>query len=195
MLPTTPQAIASPKLNSPFAARYPAGGITSSLGSGRNEDSMAIKITIPGYPRSRNRSSSQWMKLSSIEAVLSDEGNEAGLAQRNLPRAGVVPLHEGEGLRAARADRDQEPAPRRELLDQGARDLGASRRDQDGIVGRVRAPPQRPVAVQHRHVRRTRLAHRLLGGAGQALDPFHREHRGGERAQQRGLVPRSRADL
>src|SRR5437870_6242150 len=135
------------------------------------------------------------MKLSSIEAVFSDKGNEAGLAQRNLPYAGVVPLDEGERLSAACPHRDQQATPGRELLDERPRDLGTSRRDQDGVVGRVGAPPQRPVAVQHRHVRRTRQAQRLLGGARQRLDPFHREDRGGERAQQRGLVPRSCADL
>src|SRR5437762_14288896 len=100
MLPTTPQAIASAKLISPLAARYPAGGITSSLGRGRNEDSTAIRTTIPGYPRSRKRSSSHWMKLSSIEAVLSDEGNEAGLAERDLPDSGIASLDEREDLSA-----------------------------------------------------------------------------------------------
>src|SRR5438876_10343388 len=88
------------------------------------------------------------MKLSSIEAVFSDEGNEAGLAQRNLPYAGVVPLDEGERLSAACPHRDQQATPGRELLDERPRDLGTSRRDQDGVVGRVGAPPQRPVAVR-----------------------------------------------
>src|SRR5256885_10610654 len=115
MPPATPQTIASTKFSSPFAARYPAGGITSSLGSGRNEDSMAIRITIPGYPRSRNRSSSHWMKLSSIEAVLSDEGNEASLAYGTLPYAGVVPFAEGEHLSAARTDLAQQATAGREL--------------------------------------------------------------------------------
>src|SRR5438128_4593406 len=72
------------------------------------------------------------MKLSSIEAVFSDKGNEAGLAQRNLPYAGVVPLDEGERLSAACPHRDQQATPGRELLDERPRDLGTSRRDQDG---------------------------------------------------------------
>ena len=46
--PKTPQATARTKLISPLATRYPAGGITSSLGSGKIEDSIAIRTTIPG---------------------------------------------------------------------------------------------------------------------------------------------------
>src|SRR5881398_1354798 len=56
--------------------------MTSSLGSGRTDDSTAIRTTIPGYPRSRNRSSSQWTKDSSIEAVFSEQGDESRRAER-----------------------------------------------------------------------------------------------------------------
>src|SRR5439155_1159976 len=110
---------------------------------------------------SRNRSSSHWMKLSSIEAVLSDEGNEAGLAQGNPLEAGVAPLDEGENLSASGAHRNQESASGRELLDERWGDLGAPRGYEDGIIGRVGAPPQGPVAVQHGHVRHARRPQRF----------------------------------
>src|SRR2546428_5235761 len=98
MLPSTPQATASAMFISPLAARYPAGGITSSLGSGRIDDSIAISTTMPGQPRSRKRSSNHRMKLSSIEAVLSDEGNEAGIAQGGAAQLSPHPLHPRQGL-------------------------------------------------------------------------------------------------
>src|SRR5438309_5368039 len=92
MLPSTPQAMARTRFISPFAARYPAGGITSSLGSGRIDDSTAIRTTMPGYPIPRNRSSSHWTNASSIEAVLSQQGDESRRAQGGAAYLGGGPL-------------------------------------------------------------------------------------------------------
>src|SRR5207249_11593200 len=144
---------------------------------------------------SRNRSSSHWMKLSSIEAVLSDEGNEAGLAQGNPLEAGVAPLDEGENLSASVAHRNQESASGRELLDERWGDLGAPRGYEDGIIARVGAPPQGPAAVQHGHVPHARLAQAQPSGARQRLHRTDRKHRSAQRPQQPTPVPGARAEL
>src|SRR2546423_14401363 len=104
MLPSTPHASAPTKSISPFATRYPAGGMTSSLGSGRIEDSTAMSTTIPGYPRSRNRSSSQCTNDSSIEAMLSEQGDEPSGAKRGVTKHDGLPeeLDQREGLGDAR---------------------------------------------------------------------------------------------
>src|SRR6056297_535155 len=52
MLPAIPAIITITRFISPFEARYPAGGITASLGKGKKEDSRNISETIPQYPRS-----------------------------------------------------------------------------------------------------------------------------------------------
>src|SRR5947207_13782593 len=85
MLPSTPQATTATALISPFATQYPAGGMTSSLGNGRTEDSTAMSATIPRYPRSSRPRSSQSMNCSTIEAVLPNQGHEPGVAQGGLP--------------------------------------------------------------------------------------------------------------
>ena len=46
-----PQAMTQGKLIRPWLARYPAGGITTSLGKGKNEDSRNIMAMMPQYPR------------------------------------------------------------------------------------------------------------------------------------------------
>src|SRR6266550_4832062 len=144
-LPSTPHATATTKFISPLAAQYPAGGITSSLGTGTIDDSSAISATIPAYPRLSRPSSSHWMKLSSIEAVLSDERHEARVAQRRGADAGVRPADQGKCLRTLGAQGDDHAAPRLELLDERRRHLGPSGGDQDGVEGRIRAPAQRSV--------------------------------------------------
>src|SRR2546430_2081004 len=165
MLPSTPHASATAKSISPLATRYPAGGMTSSLGSGRMDDSTAMRTTIPGYPRSRNRSSSQVTNDSSIEAVLSEQGDESRRAERRVTQRISRPdtLDQRERLGAAHAQRDQEAAPRCELLHERRRHVGTARGDEDGVVRRVRAPAQRPVAQQHRDVGDQGLAQRALG--------------------------------
>src|SRR5256714_2864856 len=197
MLPSTPHASATAKSISPFATRYPAGGMTSSLGSGSSDDSTAIRTTIPGYPRSRNRSSSQWTKDSSIEAVFSEQGDEARRAERGVAQlAGrLAALHQGERLGAAHAERDQQAASGRELLHQRGRYVGTPRGDEDRVVGRIGAPAERPVAQQHRDVADEGLAQRALGRERERLHPLHREHGRGERGEQRRLISRTGADF
>src|SRR5882724_11892058 len=173
MLPSTPHATATTKRISPLAARYPAGGMTSSLGSGKIDDSTAMRTTMPGYPIPRNRSNSHWMNASSIEAVFSQQGDEPRRAQggaadlrgRSLPH----PLDQREGLRAVLAQWDQEAAVWGKLLHERRRDLRATGGDQNRVVGRVRAPAQRPVAQQHRDVGYPGLAQRPLRRNGERL--------------------------
>jgi len=47
---------------SPLEARYPAGGITTSLGKGKKEDSRNISAIIPGYP--------QWATVCTIHVMI-----------------------------------------------------------------------------------------------------------------------------
>src|SRR2546428_505246 len=173
MLPSTPHATATTKLISPLAARYPAGGMTSSLGSGKIDDSTAMRTTMPGYPIPRNRSSNHWMNESSIEAVLSQQGDEPRRAQGGAAYLERGPLSHAldqrEGLRAVRPQWNQEATVRVELLHERRRDLRAAGGDQNRVVGRVRAPPQRPVAQQHRDVRDPGLAQGPLGRNGEGL--------------------------
>src|SRR5579859_3014418 len=137
-----PHRITSATFISPFAARYPAGGITSSLGGGKFDDSTAMSTMIPGYPRSRNRSSSHWMNDSSIDAVLPDQRDESRTAHVGMANAVRRPLDQGQHLRARAADRDQHPAPGGELRHQRGRHFRPPRRDHDRVVGRVRAPTE-----------------------------------------------------
>src|SRR5882672_4194137 len=146
-LPTTPHSSATAKLICPLAAQYPAGGITSSLGTGRIDDSIAMSAMIPGYPRSSSVLSSQSIDCSSIEAVLADERNEAGGTDRCRSDALGGAAHEGERLcPPLRSQRDDDATTGSELLDQGRWHLGPSRGDEDRVVGSVGAPPQRAVA-------------------------------------------------
>src|SRR5467141_3223610 len=158
MDPSTPHPTASRKSISPLAARYPAGGITNSLGSGMIDDSMAMSTMIPGYPRSRNRSSNQAMKCSSIEAVLPDQGNEARITEGGVLHARRRALDQGEHLGPFGAQGDQESTVRSELLEQRQRDCGPAGRHQHRIVGRIRAPPERAVPHEHRDVPDSGLA-------------------------------------
>src|ERR1041384_4496488 len=138
MLPNTPHATTATAFISPFATQYPAGGMTSSLGNGRTEDSTAMRATIPRYPRSSRPRSSQSINCSTIEAVLPNQGHEPGVAQWGLPDLFPQPLDEREGLRAVGADGHQQASPRGELLHQGRRDGGAARGDEDRVVRRSR---------------------------------------------------------
>jgi hypothetical protein len=56
-------------------------------------------------------------------------------------------LEQGESLAHAFQDGRDQPAPRRELLDQWRRDIGAGRRDADPVVRGVLGVPESPVAV------------------------------------------------
>src|SRR2546421_10528667 len=155
MLPSTPHASATRKSISPFATRYPAGGITSSLGSGRIDDSTAMSTTMPGYPIPRNRSSSHWMNASNIETVFSQQGDESRRTEgraAHFVATGSHPLDEREGLRALFAQGNQQAAVRCELLHQRRWDLRAARGNQNSIVGPEPAPPPRPVAQNHQTV-------------------------------------------
>src|SRR6267378_3989301 len=172
-LPTTPHSSATAKLICPLAAQYPAGGITSSLGTGRIDDSIAMSAMIPGYPRSSSVLSSQSIDCSSIEAVLADERNEAGGTDRCRSDALGGAAHEGERLcPPPRAPRDDDPTTRSELLDQGRWHLGPSRGDEDRVVRRISAPSQRPVADEHRDVADARGAQCGLRGFRQRAHPL-----------------------
>src|SRR5690242_3715423 len=184
MLPSTPHASATGKSISPFATRYPAGGMTSSLGRGRIDDSTAMRTTIPGYPRSRNRSSSQWTNDSSIDAVLPAQGDETGRTEGRATQLAPDALDQGEGLGAAHAQRNQQPASGGELLHERGRHVGTPRGDEDRVIRRVGAPAQRTVAQQHGDVGDPRLAQGALGGEGERLHSLHRKHGPGEGAEQ-----------
>src|SRR5438093_9226112 len=108
MLPTPPHSPTAPAPSSHSATQSPAGGMTSSLGNGRTEDSTAMSATIPRYPRSSRPRSSQSMNCSTIEAVLPNQGHEPGVAQGGLPDLDTEPLDEREGLRAVSADGHQQ---------------------------------------------------------------------------------------
>src|SRR5213592_3515302 len=85
--------------------------MTSSLGSGRIDDSTAMSTTMPGYPMPRNRSSSHWMNASNIEAVFSQQGDESRRTEgREAHFVATVshPLDEREGLRALLAQGNQQ---------------------------------------------------------------------------------------
>src|SRR2546427_11465229 len=114
--------------------------MTSSLGSGKIDDSTAMRATMPGYPIPRNRSSNHWTKESSIEAVFSEQGDETRRAERGAAhlegRTRPHPLDQREGLRAVLAQRNQEATVRRELRDERWWDLRAARGNQNRVVGR-----------------------------------------------------------
>src|SRR5260370_11024192 len=115
-------------------------------GGGRVEDSTAMSTRMPGYPIPRNRSSSHWMNESNIEAVFSEQGDESRRAEGRAAHFVATvshPLDERESLCALLAQRNQQAAVRCELLHQGRWDLRAARGNQNRVVGRVRAPPQR----------------------------------------------------
>src|SRR3989475_6408217 len=150
-----------------------------------------MSTTMPGYPIPRNRSSSHWMNASNIVAVFSQQGDESRRTEgREAHFVATVshPLDEREGLRALLAQGNQQAAVRCELLHQRRWDLRAARGNQNRIVGRVRAPPQRPVAQEHRDVRDPGLAQRLPGGEGERLHPLDREDGARERPEQGRLI-------
>src|SRR5438034_2108551 len=157
-----------------------------------------MSTTMPGYPIPRNRSSSHWMNASNIEAVFSEQGDESRRTEgREAHVVATVshPLDEREGLRALLAQGNQQAAVRCELLQERRWDLRAARGHQNRSVGRVRAPPQRPVAQEHRDVRDPGLAQRLPGGEGERLHPLDREDGARERPEQGRLIPGAGPDL
>src|SRR5882762_5562448 len=105
------------------------------------DDSIAMSAMIPGYPRSSSVLSSQSIDCSSIEAVLTDERNEAGGTDRCRSDALGGAAHEGERLCPPLcSQRDDDATIGSELLDQGRWHLRPSRRDEDRVVRRVGAP-------------------------------------------------------
>src|SRR5216117_304890 len=64
------------------------------------------------------------MKRSSIEAVLADEGDKAGVADGRHVGSHGGDAHEGEDLLPLGAEGDDHATVGRELLDQGRRELG-----------------------------------------------------------------------
>src|SRR5437773_5784867 len=157
-----------------------------------------MSTTMPGYPIPRNRSSSHWMNASNIEAVFSQQGDESRRTEgREAHFVATVshPLDEREGLRALLAQGNQQAAVRRELLHERRWDLRAARGNQNRIVGRVRTPPQSPVAQEHRDVRDPGLAQRLPGGEGERLHPLHRADGARARPEQGRLIPGAGPDF
>src|SRR5437667_4905580 len=114
--------------------------MTSSLGSGRIDDSTAMSTTMPGHPIPRNRSSSHWMNASNIEAVFSEQGDESRRTEgREAHVVATVshPLYEREGLRALLAQGNQQAAVRCELLHERRGGLRAARVTQTRNLGMV----------------------------------------------------------
>ena len=127
--------------------------------------------------------------------MLPEQGDEARPAERCVAQLAAGPFDEGEGLRAALAQGDQQSASRGELFREWRRHRGTARRDENRVVGGVAAPAQGAVAQEHRHVDRARLTQRPLRGAGERLDPLDRKHLPGQGAEQGGLIARAGADL
>src|SRR2546430_1611401 len=96
------------------------------------------------------------MKRSSIEAVLANEGHEPGVSDWRSANTDFRSSYEGQCLRAFGTQRDDHAPARRELFDERRRNLGAAGGHQNGMIGRVRAPPQGPIADEQRDVRDTR---------------------------------------
>src|SRR2546426_11954632 len=104
---------------------------------------------------SRKRSSNHWPKCvsnSSIEAMFSEERDETCAVEGRLAQTVCGPLDQGQHLGAALAQGDEHAPARRQLLDQGWRDLGSACGNEDGIVRRIRAPAERAVAHEDRDV-------------------------------------------
>src|SRR5256885_2211291 len=97
--------------------------MTSSLGTGRIDDSIAIRAMMPGYPSAFSVSSSQCTRRSTIETVLPDERDEQSGPQLGALHAVRGALHERQGLRALRPERNQQASRGRELLYQRSRQL------------------------------------------------------------------------
>ena len=84
--------------------------------------------------------------------MFSEERDETRAVERRLAQTVCGPLDQGQQLGAALAQGDEHAPARPQLLDQGWRDLGSAGGDQDGMVRRIRAPAEGPVAHQDRHV-------------------------------------------
>src|SRR5258708_12826903 len=100
---------------------------------------------------SRKRSSSQCTPDSSIEAVFSEQRDEARPVEGRLTHATGGALHEGQHLGPALAQRDEHASARPQLLDQRRLDLGSPPGDPDGIVGPLPPPPHPPPPPPNPH--------------------------------------------
>src|SRR2546429_8368004 len=126
--------------------------MTSSLGSGRIDDSTAMSTTMPGYPIPRNRSSSHWMNASNIEAVFSQQGDKSRRTEGSEAHFVATvshPLDEREGLRALLAQGNQQAAVRCELVHERRRGPPAAPGHQKPLRGPARTPTPRPAAPEH----------------------------------------------
>src|SRR5947207_1569793 len=91
------------------------------------------------------------MKRSSIEAVLTDQGNKAGLTDWSRTNSLGGAAHERERLCAPsfRTERNDHAAVGCELLDERRRYFGPTSRHENRVVRRVGTPPQRAIADQN----------------------------------------------
>src|SRR5438094_4189255 len=139
------------------------------------------------------------MNASSIEAVFSQQGDEPCRTEGRAAYLGAGPLphplDQGERLGAARAQRNQQAAARRELLHERRWDFRATGGDQNRVVGRVRAPPERPVAQQHGDVRAPGVVQRPPGRDRERLYALDREDRAREGPEQCRLISRAGPDF
>src|SRR5215211_4549035 len=105
-----------------------------------------------GWRRTRNiRSRGSVVRIAG-NAVASPEGHVQHVREDLAPDAVHGLLQKGESLAPALDDGRDQPAPRRELLNQGWRDVGAGGRDADPVVWGVLGVREPPVAVNENHV-------------------------------------------
>jgi hypothetical protein len=137
------------------------------------------------------------------KALPADQRDKSTGAQRSLlkPQAGggidllAYAAKGGEHVRAAGGDRYHKPTADRELAQEHGGGLGTRRVDRDRLEGRSLGKPAAAVADDHLDVVGPHLGEHLLGGAGELLDPFDRDHLGPELSEDGGRIARARPDL
>src|SRR3712207_1108212 len=91
---------------------------------------------------------------SPLPAVATHERDESDGADVARLDARVGAAEHAQHLLLTAPNGDEQPSTDRELLEQGCRHVRASRTDEDRVVGRVLAPPDRAVAEEERDVLR-----------------------------------------
>src|SRR5262249_11302759 len=162
-----------------------------------SNSTVAFRFTFKSTSMSRWPLLNATMCLVRLRPALgTDERHELDVAEVILVVDDRIATREpDQPLQMRAAGRHDEPAADRELIEERARRRRRTGGDRDRVVGRVRRPAERAVTLVDADVREAEAGEPLGGGARELGDPLDGLDLGGERAEDRGRVPRAGADI
>src|SRR5215471_430096 len=127
--------------------------------------------------------------------ILADQLHEYTAGVFALPRLTALLVHDLEPLRVFRPYRHDEPAALGQLIHEGWRHAGPTRRDEDAIEGRLVGPAHGAVGHPYPDVARPNRLERLPCASREFGNPLDAAHARGQTGEDGGLVAAARPDL